>query len=161
MEIRQICYQHSWAAICFLGRCSSCTQKFSIHVEEGEADFTFEVGIDTNIRSHYAKYYRPGDFPGVTEDGIRITELDSLKASGEGLETHMSVKRVKLKLTPTLGWLKTLVSQQKNLIALKMRKLQLSFSAKAGDELVLQNALLLLLILQKGQASAFRKADTY
>lgn len=58
-------------------------QRVDVTVEGGAA--TLVLGVDGDVRNHQAKYYKPGQLPNCTPDGLRLSQIEELRADAESL----------------------------------------------------------------------------
>ncbi|MFP4052552.1 MAG: beta-phosphoglucomutase [Phycisphaerae bacterium] len=58
-------------------------QRFTLQVD-GDAEVSLAIGVDGDVRNHPAKYYKAGQLPNCTPEGLKLSEVASAEADTDG-----------------------------------------------------------------------------
>ncbi len=64
-------------------------QRVEAKVTAGEAPVAVVLGLDGEIRQSLAKYYRPGQYPICSEEGLKLAELETIAAEDGRLHVEL------------------------------------------------------------------------
>ena len=68
-----------------------CAQRITVRIE-GDRGVVVTIGIDGDVRSSPAKYYKPGIPPNCDERGVRLSAVETVSADGELLRVVLKAR---------------------------------------------------------------------